>query len=166
MFKHSPLKQDLILSPIKAQATVRPRQGRSKKHLTTSLVLTSLVDAFSILVIYLLVNTSATNESLEITKGMELPLASQSESLEAGLVVKIENNKYIIEEQEVSLDDMNHTLSQIHDELIAQSDRRVGHLIIQADKSTPYDLLNPLVTAGSVSGFKKIKFAVLHEETL
>ena len=66
-----------------------------KKILASTLILTSLVDAFSILVIYLLLNTTANPETLDID-GMKLPMASQSIALKSATTVRIHGKKVLL----------------------------------------------------------------------
>ncbi|MCB0365758.1 MAG: biopolymer transporter ExbD [Bdellovibrionaceae bacterium] len=162
--KFGALKTEMMNSPIENQAVVRPKKGMFRRSLVASLVLTSLVDAFSILVIYLLVNTSAATEALDINKEMKLPLASESEVLQAGLVVKIENNRYFLNEQEVGIGTLGDALEKAQQELEAQGDERSGKVIIQGDENLTYDSLNPVITACAQTQIKKIKFAVFPEE--
>ena len=139
------LKTEMMRSPIDGQAVVRAKGRSSKRTLVLSLVLTSLVDAFSILVIYLLVNTSAATETLNVNKEIKLPLASQSEVLQAGLVVKIENRRYYLNEQEVSVSTLGDALEKAQEELSSQGDDRSGKVIIQADQSLTFEDLNPVM---------------------
>lgn len=158
------LKTEMMNSPIDSQAVVRPKKGQFRRTLVTSLVLTSLVDAFSILVIYLLVNTSAATEALNINKEMKLPLASESEVLQAGLVVKIENNRYYLNEQEVGISTLGDALERAQKDLEDRGDERSGKVIIQGDENLTFESLNPVITACSQTQIKKIKFAVFPEE--
>lgn len=162
--KFGALKTEMMKSPIDGQAVVRPQGRTARRSLVLSLVLTSLVDAFSILVIYLLVNTSAATETLNVNKEIKLPLASQSEVLQAGLVVKIEKRRYFLNDQEVSVSSLGDALEKAQEELSLLGDERSGKVIIQADQGLTFEDLNPVITACSQTQIKKIKFAVFPEE--
>ncbi|MCC7405233.1 MAG: biopolymer transporter ExbD [Bdellovibrionales bacterium] len=161
--KFSALKTEMMNSPISNQATVRPRKSIFRRPLVTTLILTSLVDAFSILVIYLLVNTGAATEPLD-SKQLQLPFASQSEVLQAGLVIRIENNRYYLNDQEVRSTILGDALEKANSALVDKGDERSGKAIIVADQNVKFEDLNPVITACSQTQIKKIKFAVYPEE--
>lgn len=158
------LAQQSMHSPLKASSVIRPKGRIAGKALAATLLLTSLVDAFSILVIYLLMNTTAANETLNINKEIKLPMAAQSEILTAGLLVKINNDKYTINEEAVQPSKLFDYLQSSQARLKDSGDDRAGKLIIQADKAASFELINPIISAGVQSGFEIIKFAVLPKE--
>lgn len=127
-----------------------------------SLMLTSLVDAFSILVIFLLMNHSASQESLDVdTQRLALPRASDSQLIMQGVTVRIDPTGILIEKQLVPKSQLVQRLKQIYAE--SPEAKRDG-LIIVADKSMGYEELNPVILAGSQAGFSKFKFAVIRKD--
>ena len=58
MIKDAIIENTAFHSPIGAASCIKPEAGFWKKRLVATVILTSLVDAFSILVIYLLVSFS------------------------------------------------------------------------------------------------------------
>lgn len=158
------------LSPLQHSQVNQRRSNfkRHKKSLAAKVMLTSLIDAFSILVIYLLVNFSSTGEILYLSKGMELPAAVTTELLERNTVVKIEKNKIFIEDKEVKVSQLAKMLLEIKKEnpvkAIANPDTPPSHsLTIQADRREEFKLLSPVIAAGGIAGFSDIHFAVLQE---
>ena len=139
--------------------------GKKKRSLAATVMLTSLVDTFSVLVIYLLVNFSSTGELLYISKGMELPSAVQSTDLERNLVVKVEKNRIFIEKQEISPKQLTSHLLKIRknwDQHYPGLEFR-GAMTVQADRRQTYDLLSLVVQAGGQVGFSDIHFAVIRK---
>ncbi len=157
--KHSVIKKTQMKSPLLGMTRLRPKQGRSRKQVVATILLTSLVDAFSILVIYLIVNTSASNDILKDKNGVQLPMAQSSVSLEEGVVVKIINNQYYINEQAVNVNELVEQLHQVKIDYKEQNKKI--NLIIQADKSDSFALVNPILVSSAATGFEKIKFAVI-----
>ncbi len=155
------LSTQAFQSPLRATSVIKPQGNRSNKTLVAALILTSLVDAFSILVIYLLMNTSAATEQLDLEKNLTLPLATQSEVLQAGVVVTTINGKYKVKEQEMKAEDLMKTLQALNLNLKDADDNRHKNLVIQADKNSSFETLNPIIMAGTQAGFETIKFAVL-----
>src|SRR5258708_39586811 len=101
MLSRSVLKDQIMKSSLKAQSTLRPKGGKKRKTLVFSLTLTSLIDAFSILVIYLLINFGA-SQTVQPGKDMQLPMATQTDSMDVGTVVSINKGRYFVDDREVA----------------------------------------------------------------
>ena len=71
----------------------RRRSDSHKGHVAGELPLTSMIDMFSILVIYLLMNFSATGEIFFLNKNLALPKASKVNSLETSPIISIVNDR-------------------------------------------------------------------------
>lgn len=159
--KNSVLKAGQVSPLLMANYTKSPSGAAIlKKALASGLTLTSLVDCFTILVVYLLVATSFGTEELNVPKDMQLPRAAHSDSLEKGLVIEVAVKDgvatYKIDEKRVSVENLSERLQKMKGQF--------DSVVIQADKKTDYSMLNPAVTSGLQAGFSKIKFAVLHGE--
>lgn len=157
---NSYLENQILNRPLENESLIRPKSNRASRALVATLILTSLVDAFSILVIYLLMNSSASQE-LNVEKEIKLPMASQSDVLDAGVVVSISRAGYKIGDEFVKEQDIFTTLKQTQEQLAEDDEERSKKLIVQADKTSTFEKVNPLVMAGTQSGFTTIKFAVL-----
>ncbi len=157
----SPLNRTLLASPLKGTSRIRPEGARHRRTMIASLMLTSLVDAFSILVIFLIMNHATNQESVNMGKDIQLPKSATTSLLQQGVVVRIEGGKFIVDEKPVALGQLNSVLKKLSQTV--KEDRREG-LIIVADKEMDYADLSPVILAGSSAGFTKFKFAVLHQE--
>lgn len=156
------LKETAIDSPLGAASTLKPKGGKRAKNLVATVILTSLVDAFSILVIYLLVSSSNSGEVLYLSKDMELPQATQVSTLQRNTLVKVEKNRFFIENQEVDSNTLVSELIRIRREMAEkQQDGFVAKLTVQADRRATYEILNQVVLASSHAGFSEVNFAVL-----
>src|SRR5450432_2079108 len=74
----------------------------SKRTVITGLSLTSMVDMFTILVVFLLQNYSSTGEILNIPKDIHLPKASQIKELKPAHVVTISVTGIILDKDTVA----------------------------------------------------------------
>ncbi|MBC7753281.1 MAG: biopolymer transporter ExbD [Moraxellaceae bacterium] len=151
-------------SAIGAQSVLNPTGKKWKRSLFADLLLTALIDAFSILVIFLLMNFSSTGEILFINKGVELPKASQADMLERNTVVRYDEGKFFIENKEmVNQDAMIQELLDTRKEWSSThpNEEFKGILTIQADKKTKYENLNSIVLAMAHAGYGEIRFAVV-----
>lgn len=149
-------------SPLASGSVLRPKQSRAAKHLAISLSLTSLVDAFAILLIYLLTTGTGGAENIDLRPGIVLPTASQTEQGEKQTIVRVEKGQYFINNKKVSQSQLTAHLNKIREGL--EKDKKLPHLMIQADREADYQQLDPIIKAGSEVGFYVLRFAVLHEE--
>lgn len=165
MITDSIIKETAKESPLTRATIVGQESPQShKQSITQPLLLTSLVDAFSILVVYLLMNFSTSGEILYFSKDLELPQAQNSVELERHTVVKVgEKGKYFIEEQEVTKGQLVSKLLELRKtfEKERPNEKFPGILIVQADRREEYKNLNSIVLAGAHTGYSDIKFAVL-----
>lgn len=131
---------------------------KKNKILTAPLILTSLVDIFSILVVYLLMNFSNVEDISYISESIKLPSAKNGIEIKRHTIVKFEDGKYFIEENEVSIKELVKELIERQRKSISNTEQT---LIVQADKNTKYRYLNNILLAGSQAGYSNIKFVVL-----
>lgn len=162
--KNASVKDLKLRSPLMEAMPLNPRGGvRKKKKIVTTLILTSLVDAFSIMLLYLLVQNTGNGSSLELLKSEKLPVAIKTEALHQGTLVRIEGRRYFLGQQPIDSALLAQKLQEKKNEL---GNSELGDaLIIQADKNVDFAMLTPVIRAGSVSGFHKFKFAVLQGES-
>lgn len=156
----SPLTRTAMQSPLASQSMIRPKGGRARRMMVASIMLTSLVDAFSILVIFLIMNHSASQDVVNVGKNIVLPQATESQFIHKGVVVRIEDGQFIVDENVVPLPQLAARLKQLNTN--AEAAKKEG-LIIVADKSLSYSDLSPVILAGSHAGFTKFKFAVIQK---
>lgn len=153
----SPLKQSMLNSALASQSKLRPNGNNHRKKMMASIMLTSLVDAFSILVIFLIMNHANSQEALEFdNKNLTLPKAEMSQVIQDGIVVKIADNRYTIDKKEVSMRELAETLQAA----MGTSDKKKDGLILVADKKLDFADLSPVMAVGSQLGFSKYKFVV------
>ena len=160
MVNNGVLNSTATQSPLQSASLIAPKSNGKTNRLVAAVILTSLIDAFSILVIYLLVNFSTSGEVLYINKDMELPMASESVTLKRTTLVKIEKDTFYIEDEAIDEKTLLPRLIDVRKEL-AKSDKDSLALTVQADRRVDYKTLNHILLAGSQAGFEEIKFAVL-----
>lgn len=74
----------------------------AKRTIVTGLSLTSMVDMFTILVVFLLQNYSSTGEILNIPKDVHLPKAAQVKELKPAHVVTVTSDSVILDKDTVA----------------------------------------------------------------
>lgn len=151
------LEQYKTQSVLTKQTKMQNNSVISKRSLAVSLGLTPLVDAFAILVIYLLVNTSAAEKQIDIDAQISLPIAQNSEILKDGIILKIQNGRYYINDSVVNTSDLAKKL----EEVVSKEDKDEVKLVVQADKKEDFTKISPIMIASSYAGIEKIQFVVL-----
>lgn len=132
--------------------------SRKVNNLALSLPLTSLIDAFSIIVIYLLIGTQSSGIESTVPTTLKLPLAQNSVGVDKIVpTLRIEKGVYKLDDEVVPAKKLAEKLS----ELKKKSTKKNLELLVQADQEMKYQDLDPLLRASSLSGFEKMKFAVV-----
>ena len=146
-------------------------QGRMKK--TSKLNLVSLMDIFTILVFFLLVNSSEV-EVLQNEKSITLPESTAEQRPNETIVVMVNNENILVGGRVVaSISNINsetHNIDPLAKELKYQSERRPelseeekiqGRAItIMGDQSVPYALLKKVMHTCASNDYRQISLAV------
>jgi biopolymer transport protein ExbD len=146
-------------SVMSGQMTGQHSGGRRKKDMSTPLLLTALVDAFSILVIFLLVQVSGAPNEFEAQDGIKLPQASAVDmntdpSMKDVFNLVITKQGYVLNGETLGLSDLKARLIQ------AGRESKTSRLVIQADEAGDFDLLTPVLSLTAEAGISKLEFAV------
>jgi biopolymer transport protein ExbD len=146
-------------SPLGSVMSGQRSGGRRKKDMSTPLLLTALVDAFSILVIFLLVQVSGVPNDFEAQDGIKLPQASAVDmntdpNMKDVLNLVITKQGYVLNGEILKLADLKARLGQ------AGRESKTSRLVIQADEKGDFDLLTPVLSLTAEAGISKLEFAV------
>ncbi len=149
-------------SIIGSLSVINPESERHSRNIVADLLLTALIDAFSILVIFLLMSFSSTGEVLFLGK-TELPKSAQSLVLERFPVVRVEEGKLYLEDKEIAGDQLTGSLLDLRKQYAEghPGEEYPGILTVQADRRTKFELLNSIVVAAGQAGFSDLKFATV-----
>lgn len=133
------------------------RAGKTNDAMAAILPLTSLIDAFSIIVIYLLIGTQSGGMETDIPSQMQLPMAENGIQIQKETsIVRVSNGVYYINDEAVHVTRLGSKLAALKNS--AKSEEM--EILIQADKKMTYASLDPILRAGSEAGIQKLKFAV------
>lgn len=150
-------------SPLGSVQTLGPQSSAKASKKMAGLMITSLVDAFSILVIYLLFGTSTNGQEIDAKIGVRLPTATFSQLADQSITLKVKNHRYFINEKSINK-------NQIADELrrLTKTNSEVKlktppSITIVADQDQAIEDLNPILLAASEAGYSQLKMAVQHE---
>lgn len=151
-------------SPLTDAQHLKPgakKKSLFRRDLALALPLTSLIDAFSIIVIYLLIGTQNSGMETKVPSRMNLPVADHAVSIDKEMpILKIEKGVYYINDVKVASNQLTDRLDALKK---ASKDKDI-QLMIQADTEMKYSELDPIIKAGSLAGIEKLKFAVVPKQ--
>lgn len=141
---------------------------------TGGLNLVSLMDIFTILVFFLMVNSSDV-KVLQQDKSIELPVSSAKEQPRENLVITVSGKAILVQGRNVaSIDNINEQglILGLKEELIYQGNKMSSSRTITdgypatlvADKHTPYKVLKSIMATCTDANFTQISLAVSKQE--
>lgn len=150
------------------------RMGRSKRNQVASLSLTSLMDVFTILVLYLLVNQSS-GTVLEPPKTVRLPDSVAEAKPRETLVVTVSDEAVTVQEEPVAtvpeiLESKSDVIDSIRDRMMQIKESALGaseqaseqnkEVTIMGDRKVPFKVLKRVMTSCTAAGYTKVSLAV------
>lgn len=141
--------------------------------------LTSLMDVFTILVFFLLVNSGST-ELLEAPKQLILPESVVEAKPRETVVVYIKTDEVLVQGQPVvtiadildgdggNIEPLMARLAQLQDRVIGVNTQKVAdsqEVTILADKSIPFNIIKQVMSSCTSQGFERISLAVIQKES-
>jgi len=160
---------------IKLKAAKQHITKKGGRQLDLSLNLTPMIDMFVVLVIFLLMTFSTSGDILFIQKDIELPKATQTDTLDQAPVVTIGAGQVVIEGQAVGrmddiAEDENFEIADLSERLtnlkknyqtLHPNKEFPAKIIIQGHKEIPFRVLKKVMFTCTASGYNNINFAVL-----
>ena len=155
----------------------RMRRMSRNRGKIAALNLTSLMDVFTILVFFLLVN-SASTEVLETPKQLTLPASVVEEKPRETVVIFVSSTEVTVQGERVALvadilaaDGQNvaaigERLSQVSESIIGLNSRTMANsreVTILADKSVPFNVIKKVMSTCTSRGFEHISLAVIQK---
>lgn len=147
-------------SPLGGVMSNQRSAGSRKKDMNTPLLLTALVDAFSILVIFLLVQIAGVPNEFEANDKLSLPKASAVGLVSTDKTAVVTNLVFV--DGGFKLDGQTVTLATLKNQLVrmkAEKGESV-RLIIQADQRSDFDRIAPILAITAEAGIANLEFAV------
>lgn len=156
---------------IRAKRMVRHHSRMKKKG---DLNLTALMDIFTILVFFLMVN-SGEAQLLKDEDNLKMPVSVAKEEPKDNLVIQVTRSEIVIQGRSiVSVSDIQDNeegvISNLDEELKYQASRRpemteeeqlIGRSVtVQADKGLPYKVLRQIMATCALAEFRDISLAV------
>ncbi len=157
------------------------QKRRQIKPRSKALMLTSMMDIFIIILIFLLKSYSATEQIMTVDRDLELPISTSQIVPRPATTIKITKKAIVIEDVEVAkvsdvLAQEEEAIGMLYDELsyIMEKAKFIekenvefkfeGEVTIQGDRQIPFKLLKRVMYTSSLAGFGNIALAVIQQE--
>ncbi|MDB2426082.1 biopolymer transporter ExbD [bacterium] len=142
-------------SILESQSKFNENANPEKKVIYKGILLTSLVDVFSILVIYLLVNSGAQQHNIMLKKGITPPSSVSTDAIKNGLNIYVKNNKYYINDKLVRKNRLKRAIKY------SLKKSKQQNLVLISDKKTDFKYLNPILIFSEELNIKNISFGLI-----
>ena len=155
-----------------SRRALRMQRNHKRNAAKTPLNLTALMDIFTILVFFLMVNQS--DVEIPRNESIELPVAMIENTPEEHLTVMVSRHELLVQgrliarHEQLTIDDED-AIVQLAQELtylaarspLSDAQLQQGrHIIIMADKQTPYRLLKQVMNTCASTGYSNISLAI------
>ncbi len=156
----------------------RVKRHKNKFSMDTGLNLVSLMDIFTILLLFLLFHVSGEEETITVPDIVRLPVSIASVKPAPATTVyitgdsillgdkKIANTQDVIKSDEPGIESLEKELimQMSQDELEAEKDGTRRKIIIMGDKMIPFTLLKKVMYTCSWAGYQTLSLAVIQKE--
>ena len=153
-----------------------------KKFVPPKLMLTSMMDMFTIILIFLLFSFSENPEKLKLDQNLELPRSNTEASYNQAVKIVLTKTDLRVEDeplaavqnrQIVGLSPQNLTASVLYQRLKAHRDKlptegdttgNASHVLFLCDQSHAFKTINQVIKTAGMAGYPHFQFAVLEEK--
>ena len=151
------------------------RMSRGQKNIIPKMNLTSLMDVFTILVFFLLVN-SATTEVLETPKQITLPASTVEDKPRETVVIFVSPDEITVQGEvamttdalfalaEPTIPAIAERLAELRQSVIGTSTQAVAQsqeVTVLADRTVPFEIVKRVMSTCTAQGYTKISLAVM-----
>jgi len=157
-------KARLRISDYKANRKLKGDE-KNKKVMAVSLSLTSMVDMFAILVIFLLTNNSSVEEWVSLGHDITLPKAKSSDQARKTTTISISQQQIFGDEQAlVDIEKITKgpiLVQPLRKWLLSLKDRdKGGYVNVVGDERVPYGAVRRVIATCQEAGFMNVNLAV------
>jgi biopolymer transport protein ExbD len=160
------------------------RKRQSQKFVPPKLMLTSMMDMFTIILIFLLFSFSENPETLKLDKNLELPHSSAELGYQKTIQIVLSKNELRLNDEVMSqvhnrqidglvADDL--TSSTLYQRLKAKraeqtasppdtENHQAPHILFLCDQTHSFKTINNVIKTAGMAGYPNFQFAVLEEK--
>ena len=161
---------------------LRKSRRRQQKFIPPKLMLTSMMDMFTIILIFLLFSFSEEPETLKLGKDLELPrsnteagynkaikvvLSKKDLRIDDEVMAEVKNRKIVgLSPDDLKSSALYQRLKTSRDEFIPSDDasQQIPHVLFLCDQSHSFKTINQVIKTAGLAGYPNFQFAVLEEK--
>ena len=165
-----------------AYAPSKRRAARARRPSLLVLNITSMLDMFTILIIFLLKSYSAEGIILTIPADLHLPQSTTQSAPEPGLIVEVSQNRLVVDGKllQVDLEAVQNSdqllIDSLYEHLMVKARQYeeiselnpnagfTGRLVLEGDREIPFRLLKKILYTCGQAGFINQSLAVFQKE--
>jgi len=157
------------------------KKKRRSRLAVTTLTLTSMMDMFTIILLFLLKSYSAEGDILTADPKLKLPVSTSKEPSKMKLIIQITNEEIMVDGIKVTeiaknMDDGEFLIKPLFDtlnknriktEFISKNNPSIkfkGEVLIQGNREIPFSLLEKVMYTSGQAGYSSISLAVISRE--
>lgn len=160
------------------------RRRKPEKFIPPKLMLTSMMDMFTIILIFLLFSFSSNPETIKLDRDLELPHSSAELGYQKTIKIVLSKKELKLDEEVmaqvrnrhiVGLDADDLTSSALYqrlktkrsmqaDDTKSDSGRQAPHILFLCDQSYSFKTINNVIKTAGMAGYPNFQFAVLEEK--
>ncbi len=158
------------------------RRRSSRTFVPPKLMLTSMMDMFTIILIFLLFSFSETPEKIVLGNNLELPRSTANVQYQKALKIILTKNELLVDDK---------VMAQVHNQQIVgltpetfqsspfyrrlqdirsnvkaedNKDKETPHVLFLCDKSHSFKIINSVIKTSGLAGYPNFQFGVLEEK--
>ena len=159
-------------------ASRRIRRMTRQKHAVPRLQLTSLMDVFTVLVFFLMINSST--DALQQPKNIALPVSVVESKPRETVVIFVGREEVLVQGEPVAriadiqasanaeIEPISARLAELSDSVIGLSTQTVAEsqeVTVLADKAVPFSVLKKIMATCTAQGYTRVSLAVVQKST-
>lgn len=157
------------------------RRRKKQKYIPPKLMLTSMMDMFTIILIFLLFSFSETPETINLGKNLDLPRSNSKAGYQQAIKIVLSKTELRVND-EVMAEVQNHEIvglpvgdlksSSLFQRLktyretnkLEDAESEAQHVLFMCDKTHSFTTINNVIKTAGLAGFPNFQFAVLEEK--
>ena len=159
------------------------RNRRKQKYIPPKLMLTSMMDMFTIILIFLLFSFSENPETLKLGKDLDLPRSNSEASYTKAIKIVLSKSELRVNDEVMAqvqnqqivglpTEDKDLKTSSLFQRLktyretqkLEEGQLEAQHVLFMCDKSHSFTTINHVIKTAGMAGFPNFQFAVLEEK--
>ncbi len=160
------------------KASRRIRRMTRNKSAVPKLQLTSLMDVFTTLVFFLVLNSGAAVETLQQPRQIQLPESVVEQKPRETVVVVVGKDEVLVQgvpvarvadiqaSQDIPIEPLSVRLAELRESVIGLSTQAVAEsqeVTVIADKSVPFSVLKKVMATCTAQGYTRVSLAVVQK---